>query len=242
VNLPYLMKNVIGFLSITLFLIVSRSAIYAEPVKVGIFNIAPYYEIQPNGEVKGTLYEILTQCFQDAKIEFTVLDVPPKRLYYWLSVGEIDFWFGVKVAEYQNSVFQSKPLIKNELRVYTMGNNPLPATKEQLKGKHIVTIFGWTYGGVASYLADPENNITTYQVSTVPKLFRMLKAGHTKYALMLNLPADKFLKQNHIPKVSYSVISNPDFYFSVSKRTPDASNLLKRLEKSFNKLNQAGKF
>ncbi|MBF0231683.1 MAG: transporter substrate-binding domain-containing protein, partial [Desulfamplus sp.] len=127
-----------------------------------------------------------------------------------------------------------------DLKIYTRQETPLLKTKEELKGKKILTIRGYSYGGFIKYLEDPTNNIELDVTDGHELAFKKLQGKRADYLLDYSAPAEKTLKSVTIPGIQNHSISLLDVFLIISKKTPDAGNLSKKLEQAFIDLKKEG--
>lgn len=168
---------------------------------------------------------------------------PPARLYHNLASGEIHIFLGSKkVLVYEGKTLYSKLMITQiDLRVYTIGQKELPTTKEGLIGKKLITLRGYGYDGLIEFLELPENNIILNPANSHEPAFKMLEAGRVDYLLDYKKPAEKVLRNNPVQNLKFSSISKVDAYFVISKETPNAEDVLRRMEDAYMQLKDEGK-
>ncbi len=78
------------------------------------------------------MIDIVTAVLDRASINYRIKGYPAKRLYRNLASGKTNIFLGPKkVPVYEGKTLHSKFIIaEGDLRVYTMGDKELPATKE----------------------------------------------------------------------------------------------------------------
>ena len=216
----------------------------AEPYKVGILNFPPYSVIEKSGRYKGILVELLEKVLKKADVSYAVTPVPQKRLFNNLATGNTDIYMGIKgVPGYEGKViFSDFGVADIDLRVYSLKGKPLIQTRDQLKGKKLIVIMGYGYGGLIRYLKDPANRIAIDPTSTHVLAFRKLKAGRADYVLDYRRPGNIAVSEEGMTQevLSHS-IAKLNIYFIVSKKTPDAQRLMKRMEDAYEALKAEGK-
>jgi hypothetical protein len=163
---------------------------------------------------------------------------PPKRLYQSVAAGTVNVWLGTKgVPDYDGKVLYSDfSVVDIELCAFSLGITPPARRKEDLAGHIVITIWGYAYAGLIGYLEQPENRITTYVASTHETGFSMLERGRAAYLIDYALPASQTLREHPIPGLVKSTLSIIPTYFVVSKATPDAAGVLRRIEQAYHKL------
>ena len=211
--------------------------------RVGLLDFPPFAVIEKSGKYSGILVELIEKVLKKADVSYTVTPVPQKRLFHGLATGDIDVYMGIKgVPAYDGKVlFSDFPVSDVDLRVYALGGKKLPQTREALKGKKIIVIMGYGYGGLIQYLKHPANHITLDSTVTHELAFRKLKAGRADYVLDYNRPANLAIVQEGLGKAVHShSLAHLNIYFIVSKKAPDALNLMKKMEASYLSLKEEG--
>lgn len=210
---------------------------------VGILDFPPYAVIEKSGDCKGILVELIEQVLEQAGIDYTLKGFPQKRLFRNLSTGEINIYMGVKaVPAYETEVlFSDFPVEEIDLRVFTRKGTPVIRALGQLKGKKVIVIMGYGYGGLIRYLKDPAMAITLDPSRTHILAFRKLGAKRADYVLDYYGPASEAMEEAGIEDLQSHSILKLEVYFIVSKKTPGATRLLDRMEKAYQTLKAAGK-
>jgi polar amino acid transport system substrate-binding protein len=210
--------------------------------RVGVLDFPPFCVIHKTGEYTGILVEVLEKVLKHNGISYTIAGMPPKRLYTGLSTGEIDIYMGVKgVPLYAGKVFFSDSVVADiDLRVYSRKGAPVIQSLEQLKGKKIMVLMGYGYGGLIRFLKDPRNRITLDPTADHITAFRKLKAGRADYVLDYRRPASKAIEEVGLKDFDYGSIMKLDVYFIVSKKTPGAEELMGKIENSYQALKAQG--
>ena len=230
-------------------MLVISNQVVAQPIKVGIVDLAPFYYLDnKTNQFKGATKELLDEIFQDVGLEPRLELFPVLRLYDELASNSTDFFVGLKgVKTYDESViYSSKWILKVAITVYSF--NPdikMPVKKEELNGNTIITIHGYTYFGLKNYLERPESKMTVFSTLDHISGFRMLQGERATFLLDYNGPMSETLKT--IPVAEKQGLRQQDIlvvpaYFILSKTYPDAAGVMLKLEKSYDKLLQTGKY
>lgn len=214
-------------------------------IEAGCLDFPPYYEINADtGDVEGIITDFMKQLFARAGIKYNMTMYPPARLYDNLAKGKTNIWLGpAGVATYANKVdVSSVVILKIHLRVYTVGDKPLPKSKAELNGMKLITVNGYKYAGFIRYLTDPANKITLDPSPSHKNVFKKLIMGRAEYALDYKLPSDKVLKSMQpTPDIRFSDMIVIPTYFNINKNTPDAKGLMKKLVDTFHILKAENK-
>ncbi len=219
------------------------AGVHAIQYRVGIVDFPPYAIIEKSGKFSGIMVELLEKVMKKAGITYQVTPFPQKRLFKNLATGDTDIYMGIKgVPVYEGKVLFSDLAVSDiDLRVYCMKGTPSVETRDQLKGKNLIVIMGYGYGGLIRYLEDPANQIKLDPTPTHVLAFRKLKAKRADYVLDYRRPASMAIKEEGMEDaVAYHSIAKLNIYFIVSKKTPDAQQLMKRMEEAYLALKAEG--
>jgi ABC-type amino acid transport substrate-binding protein len=239
------MQKKIKNLSVTVFLFfLFCTQIYsAEKIKIGALHFPPFYVVESKDSVSGYYIDVLKTIFENAGLEYQFEGYPPKRLYIGVAEGLVDVWMGTRgVAVYEDkTIFVEEKIADIFLRCFSIGDTPEIKTKEDLKGKKIITILGYNYGGFISYLNDPENKIEQDPASSHELAFKKLKAGRANYLLDYKLPSETIIKDMDIPGLKWNDLQTIGIYISISKKSERSNEIYEKLKKSVSDLKKQGR-
>lgn len=215
---------------------------HANKLKVGIIDFPPFYIINDAGSSSGVFLNILKKTLQHAKLDFNLDIYPTKRLYRNLGTGETQLFLGIKgPAEYNKKVLYSTTAVSQiQMRVYAIGDTPLPLAKEDINNHRIITMRGYSYGGLINYFTDPKNNIEVTSTTKHLSSFLMLKNNRADYVINYKQPSEMALASIKIPDLKYSSFYDAKIHFIVSKSTPNAEQILDKLEQAYLELIDLG--
>lgn len=213
------------------------------PLKVVYVELPPYTYTDPDGTPKGSLIELTRKVAADAGVEFTAESVPARRLFQGIAAGEYDMFIGIKTPEaFQGTTVASRSVIARiDLHAWSFGAVPEIRAKEDLAGKQVIVLTGYSYGGWRTYLDDPANVVQLIEARTPEQALQLLTAGRAPILLQYALPMERALAAQPTPNLQYALISSLDCHFVVSLKRPDAAELVAKLDASCEKLKAAGK-
>ena len=215
---------------------------YALEIKAGSTSFPPFYVVNKDQTASGIYLDIMEKTLKHAGLSYRLDIYPTKRLYRNLGSGDTHLFLGIKGSpEYHANVLYSKTVISQiQMRIYSVGNTPLPTTKEDINNHKIITMRGYGYGGLVSYFADPKNNIEVTSTSEHRSSFLMLKNNRADYVINYKHPSETALADLKIPALKYTNFYDSEVYFIVSKETPNAKDILGRLELAYLELVELG--
>jgi len=225
---------------------------YASQLSVGAMDFPPFYVFGNGGQVTGINVDIVTAVLDKIGETYEVRGYPVKRLYSNIVKGSCNVFYGIKVPDKvlpSDAVLYSQNKIsKIDLRVYSIGDTPVIQKKEDLVGKSIIVLRGYGYGGFIKFLTSPKTKIKVQTTDKQDFAFKMLKKKRADYLLAFKRPAEISIK--HLKSTGYSLpdlkvgpsLFLADGYFIVSQKTPEAKQLLARMENAYEELLKGGAF
>jgi len=216
---------------------------FAAPLEIGALHFPPYYLVENGSTVTGGyLTYYIKKIFATAGLDYVFKGYPPKRLYLNVGNGTTQIWLGtIGVPEYEGKTLVSKKILAINLEVYSAGPaETLPKTLDDLKGKSVITIRGYAYGGMIFALQDPKNNIKLEIANSHATGFEMLRVGRADFLFDYIEPATETLANMNFPNVNKRSWKAIDIYFHVSKSLPDAQAIMDKLMKAHDALTDEG--
>lgn len=218
----------------TLFIIGlnTLTQVLAKPLTFGYVEIPPFTYTNEDGKADGFIMDLVDRTFKKANVEYTTISLPAIRLKEYLKYGKVDVWVGIYSSTDYGDVAHigQKAFSYLTLNAYFIGDKQAITKKQQLKDQSIITMHGYSYGGLAEYIADSANNVKDNKTKTHESAFNMLKSKRGDYVLGYHLPAQQYLESNPITELQHSLISQLPMYFIVSKQTPNAEQVIEHLE------------
>lgn len=191
------------------------------------------------GEPDNPLLRLAEAIFMKAGVPWHGSSYPASRMLDNLRNGKSEFSMLVNAPALEDCCLVGrKPVTAAELRVYHRADQPAIKSREDLAGKSVITIHGYTYGGLQAYVADRKNNIVINVAPTHEAAFAMLERRRADYLIDYSGPSTEILAQLPIGDVRYEVIDRPDIYLVLSKKRAEARQLMDRLEAIAESLNK----
>lgn len=215
----------------------------AETVRMAYIEAPPYYSSNKDGKPEGLVIDILNNVMKKAGYDWEAASYPVKRMTSMLISGEVHLWVGLStLPEFQGTaIIGSTEIGKVILNAYHVGDKPPIMKKEDLAGKSLIILGGYSYGGWLPYIKDPANKITYHEPNSHESAFSMLSLGRAEYLLDYDTPARRVLGTMNIPNLKFNEVSSFTLKFVVSQKAPNARDMLNRLEKAYQELLQEKK-
>lgn len=175
---------------------------------------------------------VAEELFKKAGIPWKATAYPAKRLFQNLKSGETNFTILVRASSLVDKfIFSKEPIYSTDLNIYYIGDKTPITKKEDLSGKKLVTIRGYSYGSLRKFLNNEENKISKEATNTHSSAFEMLKLGRVDYWLDYASAAKDIIKEGNVEDVRTNKMSQLDIFLVLSKSYPNAQEVMEKLEK-----------
>ncbi|MDM8538513.1 transporter substrate-binding domain-containing protein [Desulfobacterales bacterium HSG17] len=212
-------------------------------LNVGYFEFSGLTYTDDNGKPAGLVNEITMKTLENANIKYKIKSYPPSRFYHELTEGRVHLFNGLSAipAVKKSCVSSEITLFPLEMRVYWTGDKKPVKVKEDLIGHSVVIVKGFTYKDWGAWIRSGKNDIEFFDTYTHDSAFRMLKKGRGEYLLNYKYIDSKYIEKEQFKNLTAKTLFKWNCYFNVQKNTPDAQELLKRIEASYLQLIEQGK-
>ncbi len=225
------------------------SVTQSTPEALGSLKIA-YIEFPPitfsnnNEEPDGYIMNIMKMVVKEAGYNYTVRPYPTNRLIHHMISGEADFFVGVSsLSQLKEHIIVGKETITNiNFRSYFFGDYGPIVRKQDLLGKSVIIMRGYSYNGWASYIKSPQNNIQYFEADSHSQGLDALRNGRGDILLDYQGPAKIALRDANLRNIKKGNAFNQPLYFVVSKKTPNAQQLVNTLDETYRRLKNEGRF
>ena len=221
-------------LAVAVVLALSSPAWAAEPVKVGCVEFPPLTYTDAQGQPAGKAIDLVKAILVSAGLPFEIKCYPGARLMASLRDGSSHVAMLIRHPDILDSVHYGRlPMAYLELGAYRMTGAPPLGAIEKTRGKSVILLRGYGYGGWIDFFKDPANALRLSYADSREAAFRMLSSGHGDYLVDYSGPAALALARSSVPGLDAEVLTRLETYFLVSKKAPDADALLRRIEGIF---------
>lgn len=207
-------------------------------IEAGFPLFPPYGFTNSRGQPDGLDVRVTRAIFSKLGVPWRPAIYPAARLFKNLQDGTNMFSILVHVPALDPCCLYSKnPVMRDELRVYYAPGKPAIKSKEDLLGKSIITIRGFSYGGLLSYFNDDKNHITNNTTPSHDSALAMLRAGRADYVVFYGAAA-KLLGPAATADLKYGVIADLSIYLVLNKTYPDAVKTMAQMEAIVDSINK----
>jgi polar amino acid transport system substrate-binding protein len=198
-------------------------------------------KLDERGELDNPLLSLADALFAKANMPWHGKSYPATRLFKYLQDGTSPFSMLVKVPALQACcLWSKKPVATAEIRAYHLADKAPVKTLEELAGKNIITIRGYSYGALRSFIDDEKNRIRNSESPNHAAAFRMLASGRADYLIDYAGPAAEVMINETQARIHSDLLLRQDVYMVLSKSYPDAVKVMQRLEKIASSLDIPG--
>lgn len=184
-----------------------------------------------NGTSLNPLLPLAGAILGHANIPWHAAAYPAARMFTQLRGGGPTFSMLVAAPGLRECCLISRfPVVRTELRLYWRGDTPPVRRIEDLAGRNVAVILGYSYGEQAAFLNCECNNVTRAAVRGHRAAFQMLEYGRTEYVLDYGGPADEILAAHPIADIRWAKVADVPVYMVLGRSYPDAEAVMRRLE------------
>lgn len=196
------------------------------PIRVALFNFAPFYDQDAEGQPEGLLVDqwqqLMTQLGCHWQGEF--FSVP--QLLENILLGKSDLALIIHHPMLNDrSDYSNNTLIKIALNIYFLADVEPVTRIEQLAKKRVILIRGYGYGGLISKLIDPAMAIEIHIAENHQAGLEMLRSGRGDYLLGYQQATEQALIKVLIYDLQHSPLQRWNTHVVVSKHYRDKALL-----------------
>ncbi|PCM44050.1 substrate-binding periplasmic protein [Marinobacter sp. ANT_B65] len=166
----------------------------ADKLRIAYTEFPPIEYQNERGEPAGPFIELTRKVVEEAGYEAEFIFLPVSRIYLYLKSGTIDLWPGLAgIPSLQGEVLESwVNAFPVKLNVWYLEDTDALTHFEQLKGKSVIVIAGYTYGGLLSWFERTEY-VTLTKAPDTRAALEMLKLKRGDYVLDYLQPLKEIL-------------------------------------------------
>jgi polar amino acid transport system substrate-binding protein len=191
------------------------------------------------GEPDNPLLRLAAVLFSKAGMAWHGKGYPAARLFERLRNGSAQFSMLVNAPALKECCLVSqKPVASTELNIYRSAEKAPVRSREDLVGQSVITLLGYSYGGLLAFVDDKKNGIVNNVAETHESAFAMLERGRADYLIDYSGPASEVLAGRPARNLKFDVLDRLEVYLVLSKKRADAQKLMTRLESIAESLNK----
>ncbi|MEH6625362.1 MAG: hypothetical protein V7739_02880 [Motiliproteus sp.] len=218
-------------LSLLIVVTLPASAENPDVLRVGLMDFPPYYspskEQGAEGELVDLLNEVMTELGETWAPQF--YEVP--QLLHNIVHGDSDIAMLINHPMLEkNALYGRHPIGRLIMQAYHLPQQTSVSSLAELKGKSVILLRGYGYGGLANKLLQPDSAILPIFASSRMQAFHWLQQGKGDYILDYVGPANAALAALDQHDIHGDTVLDKNVYFIISGKLTNAKELLSRME------------
>lgn len=212
-------------------------------VQVGYYEFPPYSYTDSRGRPKGAILQLSKRLLEHAGYRAELRSYPSARLYNALQDGSVHVWPGApgKVELRGHTLETHTKLGEIVLNLYFRRDTLIPRLPEDLKGRGVIMISGYTYWQpVNEMLNDPQLGIEQHRTGTHTAALEMLKHRRGDFLLDYQTPVEQARRRLGMVELPYVELLRIPLKLIVSNKTPGAEALRDALDRAYAELQATG--
>lgn len=232
-----LFDRVIRYLGfITFFICLPAHSV--QHLRMGYIEFPPHYYTDENGAAGGLLIDLIKSLAVQSGYTVGFHSYPANRLVQYLTEGKLDLFIGLQtLPQFMEATYMSDVAVgKLYMRIYSKTPLPDETRKEDLAGKRVLMIRGYSYGDWLSYIKDPINNVDIRIADTHLQALMMINQRPIDYLLDYKLPIIHASHKTDLPDLFFNNIGSHELHIIISKKSRNGKKALMALENAYHKL------
>ncbi|RYJ63973.1 substrate-binding periplasmic protein [Pseudomonas songnenensis] len=212
-------------------------------LNVGYYEFAPAIYTDAYGTARGELAELTRRVARQAGYGVRFRALPSARLYGALESGSIDLWPGAqgKPELAAHTLEGRHTLSQINLNLYHRAGTPAPRIPEDLAGKALILIGGYSYWpNINALLEDPALDLRLLRTSNHLSALEMLRRKRGDYLLDYQIPVEQARQRLQMEELPYLRLTQVPIHFIVSRHARDAEAVVTALDQAYESLRAAG--
>ncbi len=210
-------------------------------LRIGYIEFPPFEYQNERGEPAGHYIELTRKVVQEAGYEAEFIYLPVSRVYLYLKNGTLDLWPGLSgIPSLEGEVLESwANVYPAQLRAWYLETSEPLTHFQQLEGKTVIVISGYTYGGLLSWLKG-SGHIQVTEAPNNRAAIEMLKLKRGDYVLDYRQPVEEILTEPADSGIRSSEVRSRYAAWLYSMASPSAALLREELDDAYLRLVNRG--
>lgn len=234
------LRNIALFLFANILLCLPVHA--SKELRMGYIEFPPHYYTDDKGAAGGLMIDLARTLAKQAGYTVKFKALPANRLVKYLVDGDLDLFMGLRSLPKftEGAHISSMPVGRLYMRAYSLKPLPPKTTKEDLVGKRVLVMRGYSYGDWLSYIKDPQNEVDIRTADTHLQALQMIEQRRIDFLLDYKLPVLHAAQNLDLPPLYSTDLAAFDLHIIISKKTSNSEELMLKFEEAFNVLFPAG--
>ena len=212
-------------------------------ISVGYYEFPPYSWTDEHGLPRGSILVLTERLLRHAGYRGQYRSLPNARLYAGLRDGSVQLWPGAGgKTELDGHTFEARNAIGEiKLALYARPGQPAPRIPDDLHGRGIILISGYSYWpAVNRLLADRSLELRLHRTSSHLSALEMLLRQRGDYLLDYQDPVRQASRTLGLAELPYTELQNLQLRLIASRSAAGSAELLEALDRAYEELRAAG--
>lgn len=212
-------------------------------VSVGFYEFPPYSYSDRDGRPQGAILALTQRLLAHAGYRAELRSYPGARLYAALQDGSVQLWPGApgKPELAAHTLETRNRLGEIVLNLYFRRDTLLPRIPEDLKGRGVILISGYTYWQQSNALInDPSLGITQHRTGTHTAALEMLHRRRADFLLDYQAPVEQARRRLGMAELPFIRLQRMPLKLILSRHAPGAEALRDALDRAYEELQAEG--
>lgn len=199
----------------------------------GFVHFPPLIYLDKDGEYKGELKELMNSISLLSDIPYEPMQFPNIRAIFNLNQQNVNFAIAVKslVEKKEHFLISAFPIAKMQLHILWRRGSPPVSSVEDLAGKKLVLLKGYTYGGIREKIE--QITASNMSVENHNRAISALKLQRGDYALVYRTASEYSMTAVAQTNFEHAVLGEVDLYFILDRNVAQAEHIMQRLEQAY---------
>lgn len=211
-----------------------------DPHEFGYIELPPFGYTDDNGEIAGYLADLSRVIFERLERPVHYRELPASRLYHQIRAGDTAMTMGPKGLDQLSDAAHesSEPAVELTLSLYRRSDTPSLTSLEQLRGKRVVLMQGYSYGKLVRFFEEEAEDMQLIEARTHTQALEMLRRERADYLLSYQTPVDTVKARNGVSGLSSDVVGRVPIHLFVSHQVPDGQQIVQEWDRELADLRQ----
>lgn len=202
------------------------------PLTVVTVNFPPYVQLE-HDKAEGILVRRFSKALEAAGYSAHRWDLlPPTRVTAYVAEGQADVALIAKIGQHDERtvVDYERPVLVVTLQAMAVDRAPPIRSHEDLRGRTVITQYGYGYAGLTDYMAKPDNGVTiALRAPTTELALRALFAHRGEILLHYPDVVGAVAEPEQAARLKGTTLRQTAINMVVNAARPDARDMLRRV-------------